>query len=290
MKRVLLIAAWMLGSTLLASAQTSFFYPHVVDGVLGATNWKTTIFVANSSSATATGAITFTQDNNDPLGAGSPWQITLADETGSTTTSSVFTFSLPPGAVRKFVSGATGALNSGFATVTTNAGTVNGTAVFSEFDTAGNLICEAGVPAATPVLRQTIMVDTTGGNNIGVAYVNPSTTSIANVSLTLLNNSGSAVAAPVTQTLGPGNHVSGFTSQFFHSSLALVGSMQITSSTPIAAISLRFDRTFSKFTTLPPVTLASLVSTGMDWLQNRRQRTLPGAFATLVEAFRFRIG
>ena len=38
MKRVLLIVAWMLGTTLLASAQTSFYYPHVVDGVLGATD------------------------------------------------------------------------------------------------------------------------------------------------------------------------------------------------------------------------------------------------------------
>jgi hypothetical protein len=265
MKRVPVIVAWILGSTLLASAQTTFFYPHVVDGVLGATNWKTTIFVANSASATATGAITFTQDNNDPLGAGSPWQITLTDETGSATTSSVFTFSLPPGAVRKYVSSATGTLNSGFATVTTNSGTVSGTAIFSEFDTAGNLICEAGVPAAVPVLRQTIMVDTTGGNNIGVAYVNPSNTSIANVSLTLLNDLGNP-AASVTRTLGPANHVSGFTTQFFGSNLAMVGSMQITSGTPIAAISLRFDRTFSKFTTLPPVTLASVFSTGMDWL------------------------
>src|SRR5262249_22027934 len=122
MKRVPLIAAWMLGTTLLASAQTSFFYPHVVDGVLGATTWKTTSLMAHSSSATATGAITFTQDSNDPSAAGSPWQIPLADETGSTTTSSVFTFTLPPGAVRKYVSSATGALNSGFATVTTNSG------------------------------------------------------------------------------------------------------------------------------------------------------------------------
>jgi hypothetical protein len=290
MKRVLLIVAWMLGTSLLASAQTnSFFYPHVVDGLLGATIWKTTIFVSNSSSATATGAITFTQDNNDPFSAGSPWQITLADETGSTTTSSVFTFSLPPGAVLKYVSSGTGGLNSGFATVTTNSGTASGTAVFSEFDAAGNLICEAGVPAAIPVLRQTIMVDTTSGNSVGVAYVNPSTTSIANISLTLLNNSGNP-AASVTRTLGPSNHVSAFTSQFFGSALPMVGSMQITSSTPIAAISLRFDRTLSKFTTLPPVTLASLISTGMEWLQDRRQRTLPAAFATLLGAFRFQIG
>src|SRR4029077_4583798 len=97
MKRVPLIVTWIFGTTLLASAQTSFFYPHVVDGVLGGTTWKTTIFVTNPSSATATGAITFTQDNNDPRAAGAAWQITLADETGTTSTSSVFTFTLPPG-------------------------------------------------------------------------------------------------------------------------------------------------------------------------------------------------
>ena len=289
MKRVPLIVTWMLGTTLLASAQTSFFYPHVVDGVLGATTWKTTIFLTNPSSATATGAITFTQDNNAPLAAGSSWPITLADETGFTTTSSVFTFTLPPGASRKYVSSATGGFTSGFASVTTNSGTVSGTAIFSEFDTAGNLIGEAGVPSATPVLRQTILVDTIGGYSVGVAYANPGTTNIANISLTLLDSSGNAVAAPVTQTLGPGNHMSGFTSQFFKSAPPLVGTMQITSSTPIIAISLRFDPTLSKFTTLLPVTLASLISTGMEWLQDRRQRTLPASFATLREAFRLRI-
>jgi hypothetical protein len=275
MKRFPLIVAWMLGTTLLASGQTSFFYPHVVDGLLGATTWKTTILLANPSSATATGAITFTQNNNDPLAAGSSWQITMADDTGLATTSSIFTFTLPPGGARKYVSSATGDFVSGFASVTTNSGTVSGTAIFSEFDTAGNLMGEAGVPSANPVLRQAIQVDTTGGYSVGVAYANPGNTSIANISLTLLDNSGNAVAAPVTQTLGPGNHMQGFTSQFFKTAPRLVGTMQITSSTPMIAISLRFDPTLSKFTTLPPLTIASLISKGMQWLQ---------------EAFRLRIG
>jgi hypothetical protein len=275
MKRLPLIVIWMLGTTLLASAQTTFFYPHVVDGVLSGTIWRTTIFLTNPSSSTATGAITFTQDNSNPLAAGSPWQITLADETGLTTTSSVFTFTLPPGAARKYVSSAAGPFLSGFASVTTNSGTVSGTAIFSEFDAARNLMGEAGVPSATPALRQTILVDTTGGNSVGVAYANPGTTSIANISLTLLDSSGNAVSAPATQTLGPGNHASGFTSEFFKSAPPLVGTMQLTSSTPIIAISLRFDATLSKFTTLPPVTLSSLISTGMEWL---------------LEAFRLRLG
>jgi hypothetical protein len=116
-------------------------------------------------------------------------------------------------------------------------------------------MAEAGVPSATAVLRQTILVDTAGGHSVGVAYANPGTTSIANISLTLLDGSGNPVAAPVTQTLGPGNHLSGFTSQFFKSAQPLVGTMQITSSSPIIAISLRFDPTLTKFTTLPSVTL-----------------------------------
>jgi hypothetical protein len=255
MKRLLLIVTWMLGTTFLASAQTSFSYPHVVDGVLGGTIWKTTIFLTNPSSGTATGAITFTQDNNNLLAAGSPWQITLADETGSSTTSSVFTFTLPAGASRKYVTSGTGDFVSGFAGVTTTTGIVSGTAIFSEFDTAGHPMAEAGVPSATPVLRQTILVDTTNGYSVGVAYANPGATSIANISLTLLDTSGNPVTAPVTQTLGPGNHTSGFTSQFFRSAQPLVGTMQITSSTPIIAIALRFDPSLSKFTTLPPVVL-----------------------------------
>jgi hypothetical protein len=127
--------------------------------------------------------------------------------------------------------------------------------MFSEFDAGGNLLAEAGVPSAEPVLRQAILVDTTGGYSVGVAYANPGGASIANISLTLLDHLGNAVAPPVTQTVGPGNHVSGFTSEFFRSAQPLVGTMQITSSTPIIAISLRFDPTLSKFTTLVPVTL-----------------------------------
>jgi len=249
-----LIVAWMLGTALLASAQTTFFYPHVVDGVLGGATWRTTIFLTNPASTAATGAITFTQDNTNPLGAGSSWQLTLADEGGTTTTSDVFTFTLAPGASRRYISRAAGTFVSGFATVTTISGRVSGTAIFSEFDGAGNLMDEAAVPSADPVLRQKILVDTTGGYNIGVAYSNPGTTTIANISLTLLDSSGNAVAAPVTKTLGPGNHAAAFISQLF-SAPPLVGTMQITSSTPLIAISLRFDPTLSRFTTLPPVPL-----------------------------------
>jgi hypothetical protein len=256
MKRVLLTAIWILAATLTASAQSSFFFSHVLNGVTGTITWKTTIFLTNSgSSGTATGAITFTQDHSDSISAGSSWPIALTDETGFTTTSSTFTFTLPPGATRKFVTTGPGGLVSGFANVTTNSGTVSGTAIFSEFDSGGNLIGEAGVPSASAIPRQAIFIDTAARYSVGVAFANPGNT-VANITLTLLDSSGVAVSSPVTRMLGPGNHTQLFTSQLFPSvTQPSVGTLQFTSSAPLITIALRFDPSLSKFTTLPPVPL-----------------------------------
>ena len=256
MKQFLLILGWILATTLTASAQSSFFFAHVLNGVLGTVSWKTTIFLTNTgSSGTATGAITFTQDNTNSTSAGSAWPIALMDETGFTTTSSTFTFSLPAGATRKWVATSPGGLISGFANVTTNAGTVSGTAIFSEFDSAENLIGEAGVPSSSAVARQSIFVDTAARYSVGVAFANPGN-AIANITLTLLDSSGVAVSTPVTRTLGPGNHTQLFTSQLFPGvTQPSVGTLQFASSAPLIIIALRFDPSLSKFTTLPPVTL-----------------------------------
>ena len=273
MKRAVLILFWIFATTLVASAQTTFFYPHVLNGGLGIVTWRTTIILTNPTSTTAVGAITFTKDNPDLIASGSTWALALTDQNAFTITSSVFSFTLPPGATRKWVTSSTGGLISGFANVTTNAGIVTGTAIFSEYDFNGNLVAEAGVPAATPVLRQTILVDTLAKYGVGVAYANPGT-STANISLTLLDDNGAVVAGPATETMGSGNHTQGFVSEFFRSAPPLVGTMQISSSTPLVAVALRFDPTLSKFTTLPAVTLTSLINNGLT------------AIKTLLETFK----
>jgi hypothetical protein len=289
MKRAVLIGIWIFATTLIASAQTTFFYPHVLNGVLGIVTWRTTILLTNPTSTTAVGAITFTKDNVDLIASGSTWAVALTDENNFTITSSVFSFTLPPGATRKWVTSSAGGLISGFANVTTNTGTVTGTAIFSEFDFMGNLVGEAGVPAAAPVLRQSILVDTVAKYGVGVAYANPGS-SAANIALTLLDNSGATVAGPASLSMGSGNHTQGFVSQFFPAAPPLVGTMQITSTTPLIAVALRFDPTLQKFTTLPAVTLASLINRGMEWVEESGQRILPTAVATLLGTFRFGIG
>ena len=290
MKRSALIVIWIFATTLIASAQTSnFFFPHVVNGVLGNVTWRTSILLTNPSLVTASGAITFTQDNKDLIASGSTWPITVTDENGFTVTSSVITFSLPPNATHKWVSSSSSGLLSGFANVTTNAGTVSGTAIFSEFDSAGNLVGEAGVPSATSVLKQSIFVDSLARYGVGFAFANPGS-SAATVTLTLVDQNGTVVAGPGTETLGSGNHTSAFVNQLFPSAPAMVGTMQLSSTAPLVAIALRFDPTLSKFTTLPPVTLTSMMNSGMEWLEEHGQRILPTAVATLLETFGLRMG
>jgi hypothetical protein len=232
----------------------SFYYPHVANGVLGgSTVWKTTIFLTNpASSGTASGSITFTKDNPTFGSAGSAFtSISFVDENGASAGGGgTIPFSIAPGETRKYTSDGAGEYAGGFAKVSSSAA-LDGTAIFSQFTATGRLVAEAGVPAGAAVGRQAIFVDTVGGYNIGVAYANPGTAA-ATVTLSLMNSSGGLVATS-TQTLGPGNHRAAFVSEMFPGSPPMVGTLQITSATPLVAIALRFDPTFSVFTTLPPV-------------------------------------
>ena len=287
MKRAFCISIWILTATVVCSAQTTFYYPHVANGVLGGGVWKTTIFLTNPSSTAASGTITFMQEVTSNLGlAGLPFAINFTDETGAPAGSgNTITFSVPPGATRKYVSSGTGTYAGGFASVVTDVGSVNGTAIFSEFDGSGKLIGEAGVPASPSVRNQAIFVDSQGGFNVGVAYANPGSAS-TQVTLSLLN-SAAATVATTTQPLGPGNHTAAFISQLFPGVPPLVGTMKISGvDGPLAAIALRFDGTSPLFTTLPPLTLASLISPAVEWLGERPWLTPLTSIARLLGALR----
>jgi hypothetical protein len=292
MKRLILVACWILISAIVASAQTTFYFPHLANGVLGGAIWKTTIFLTNpagTGGATASGTITFNQDNSNLGGAGTPFAVTFTDESSNITTGTI-TFSIPAGGSKKYVSAGTGPYSPGFATVSTTAGTVNGTSIFSEFTAGGQLIGEAGVPQAAALPKQEIFVDTIGGYNIGVGYANPQGAA-ANVTFSLINSGGTTVLS-TTRLFGPGNHAAGFTSGtsgFFPGVAPLAGTMQIVSDQPLATIALRFDPNFALFTTLPPVSISSVLNPAIKWLEDRPWLARLTSVARLLDAFQVRI-
>ncbi len=229
----------------------TFHFPEIANGTSGNIVWKTTILLTNSAAIAATGTIAFRHDD------GSAFNLTITDQDGQTTTGSTIMFSMGAGQVRAYVSSGAGPFDAGFATVTTT-GSVSGTAIFSESDVAGGLISAAGVPGAAAAPRQAVFVYTADGYTTGIACANPGTTA-ANITFSLLNSAGTTIATS-TQVLGPNSHSAKFVFDIFPGFTGqLAGTLQVSSSTPLAIIALRFDRTRTIFNTLPPVTLAPLV-------------------------------
>jgi|SoiMethySBSTD1v2_1073268.scaffolds.fasta_scaffold359131_1 hypothetical protein len=292
MKRLVLIALSIFCTATICSAQSTFYFPQVANGILGPTVWKTSIFLTNpAASGTASGTISFMKSQSTNLSlAGTVFsELSLIDQDGAPVPGSgVVSFSIPAGATRKYTSTGTGAYAGGFAAVVATAGTVVGSAVFSNYDGSGRLIGEAGVAASPALTKQAVFVDTTGGLSIGVAWGNPNTAA-ANVQLTLLNAAAQTVAT-TTQVLGPGNQTAKFTSQLFEGVASpAVGRMQIVSDVALPAVALRFDST-GLFTSIPPVTIASLINPAVQWLERRPWLSPLTSVAKLLGALQFRIG
>jgi len=84
MKRLPFVCVLIVASSALCFGQ-NFYYPHVANGVLGGTVWKTTIFLINpaaTGTATASGSVSFYRENATVSQAGSPFDISFVNEAG----------------------------------------------------------------------------------------------------------------------------------------------------------------------------------------------------------------
>jgi len=251
---LLLIAAC---STIASAQQYTYYFPHIASGFGSALSWKTTIFISNSSASFASGSITFTDVN------GGPFNVAFIDDVARPIGGgNAIPFQLGPGETRKYESVVNGPLMTGFATVTANAA-VLGTAMFTQYDANGRMLGEAGVPAAIPLGKQAIFVDTTGGYKTGVAIANPNTAAL-HIHFELVNTMGQVVAA-MTRDLPPFQQFSIFIHELFPAAPGMVGRLQFWCTNPMTAIGLRFDPSGALFTTLPPIAIAGLIQPAVRW-------------------------
>ncbi len=250
MRRVLLTVVFMIAASSVCSAQGQFtyYFPQVAIGG----GWTTTIFISNASApgTTASGAITFTKSD------GSPFNANWVDESGNLVGGGGNTigFQLGSGESRKFRSIADIPLATGYARVTANA-SVLGSAMFTELDAAGNMRAEAGVPMAIPLGKQAVFVDTTGGFKTGVAIANPNAAAL-NIHFELMSNTGQMIRTAVRE-LPPGQHLAFFVHELFPDAPEMVGRLQFYCVNPMVSVALRFDPSFSVFTTMAPIAIAN---------------------------------
>jgi hypothetical protein len=248
MRRALLIILLVLATSAVCSAQT-FYFPQVAIGVFETGSWKTTIFVSNATGAVASGTIVLSKSD------GSPFLSTWLDEGGNLAGSgNMVPFTLGPSESRKYSSVADIPLSTGFATISSNSPGVLGTAMFTQLDPAGNMIAEAGVPMGIPLGKQAVFVDTVNGFRTGVAIANPNTSSL-HIHFELVSDTGQIILSQV-RDLAPGQHMAVFVNELFPDAPGMVGRLQFWCVNPMVAVALRFEPSFTLFTTMPPIAIA----------------------------------
>jgi hypothetical protein len=245
----LIVLAFSLAFAATASAQQfTYYFPQVASGEFSDGTWQTTIFITNATSgAAAAGSITFTRSD------GGPFEMGWLDEWGQPVTmGNVISFQLAGGETRKYVSFSSAPLSQGFAKVTASA-PVLGTAMFTQFDHAGNMIGEAGVPAAIPLGRQAIFVDTIADFKTGFAIANPNNVEL-HINMELINAQGQKIGT-VRRDLAPNQHFAAFIHDLFPDAPPIVGRLQFWCQNPMVSVGVRMEPNLELFTTLPPIAI-----------------------------------
>jgi len=293
MKRGLWTLLWIVAATITCSAQNMSYFPQIADGQAGGIVWTTAIAITNpaaTGTSAATGTITFTQDNGTAFN--SVFTNLQGQPVGSGNT---IPFQLSGGQSSYFVSTGAGALTVGFGTVTSSLPVTAG-AVFQENVDIGKgpdgpIISWGGVAAVAPLTRQAVFVHVNRkGADTGVAIANPGTAT-ANITFQLLDTNGVATGSAINTTLAAMNHTAKFVSQLFPSVVGpteFLGTMQITSQTPLVATGLFFSSD-GHFATVPVITLASLFNPVIDWLDQRPWRNPFESLARLVAGMQFKL-
>ncbi len=266
MRKTVWVLFWLFTAALTCTAQTTLYFPQVADGIQGASVWITSFGVTNpaaAGTAVATGTITFTQSN------GSPLVIPFGDLNGNVVgAGNTVPFQIAGGQTFFFGTTGTPAINTGFATLTSNL-PVQAAALFQEFICASpstlegcTFVGQAVVPGVAPLARQALIVTKNGQSDTGVAIANPNDVA-ATITLQLLDSNGVASVAPATIVLQPKNHIARFVQELFPSVTGrFFGTMQITTSasTPLVSTPLYFPGGNGPFSTGPVVTLALLMN------------------------------
>jgi hypothetical protein len=222
-------------------ASHDLWFPQIANGSFGGVYFTTSLLLVNYSSLQASGHVEFY--NSD----GSPMLSTFVP--GQEPSNSAF-FSIPPHGNWVVKTDGAGSGTSGYAILRSSV-RIGGSVVFSQHDSGGALMTEAGVPAATGMDFFTFPVDVTGGFNTGVAVANLGNDRTVNLFCKLLNQGGQTVQTR-TVSLEPGKHMATFVSgagQLFPSVTNFRGSLQIFADSPVPAVALRSSE--NTLTTLP---------------------------------------
>ncbi|MDD5541926.1 MAG: hypothetical protein PHX83_02005 [Acidobacteriia bacterium] len=212
-----------------AAPTGNLVFAQVADGG----GFKFTIILINTSGAAETGTLRFIKDDGSAL--------TVTQVGGSSGSS--FPYNIPAGGFLVFkTDGSPTQINVGSAQVIPDPSktTPAGAGIFS-FTQNQILVTESGVPAATLTTHARVYVDKSGGHDTGLAMANP-TGSPLSVTLAAFQVDGATPAGNGNgnASLNGNGHVAKFAGEFISGlPIGFTGVLDITSSSPFAALTLR---------------------------------------------------
>ena len=222
------------------STKTQFNFSQVANGTDQGLSIRTTFIVFNYSSGAAN--VNFVTRKPD----GSAFPLTIPGGVANNT--STFSRQLASGGAVFLQTDGTGPISVGTAQITSDI-PVGVAAIFTVFS-GQTFLTEAGVGDATSRTDFTLPVDTTGSFNTGVAVFNPGDVP-AQVTYRLLDENGVRVDQ-VTGLLLPGRSQSAkFVTEHFAGRTNFRGSLSVSSTVALAAITLRLNGSPLSYTTLP---------------------------------------
>jgi hypothetical protein len=207
----------------------AIFFPQFADGG----GYTTSLVLLNTSNGIETGTLEMLGDWGNPL------VVSYVDGTAGST----FRYSIPNGgAVRYQTDGAPTTTKTGWVKLTPDAGTSTpvGAGVFG-YNPGSFLVTESGVPTAAATTHARIYVDMLGGHGTGLAIGNPANT---NATITFKAYQSDGVTG-IENNRDPfqipaNGHIVRFANELVSSlPTGFAGLLDITSSTPFAALTMR---------------------------------------------------
>ncbi len=215
-----------------ADGANELVFPQVANGSFPGGSFLSSLLVVNRTAATVTARVRFYKSS------GALFSLRLSDGR----TGSEFPLTVAEGGSALLQTDGSGGLEVGYARLAAS-GPVGGTILFSQLDSSGHTLVEAGVGASPAGTRFVIPVlYRKGASNTGVAFANISSVA-ADLDLALRDKTGAAVeTAPVH--LAPGEHLPKFATELFGSLGArddFAGVIEAESATPVSAVALKLQ-------------------------------------------------
>lgn len=217
-------------------------FPQFVDGG----GYRTGLYLLNTTSSAENGTIRFFDNDGNPL--------SLRIENG-TTSSSQFSYAIAAGGfMTLFSNGSSAIANVGSIQVIADSGynTPVGAGIFSSVQN-GILVTESAISSAEPTTHARIFIDKTKRHSVGLALAN-SNASAVTVTLQAFQSDGTTPVGSTTLSLPANGHQAKFDSELIPMPAAFVGVLDISSPSPVSALTLRFlvnSRNDFLLTTLP---------------------------------------